>query len=343
MREVVATLLRTAERMFTASRNATRAEMNELVELCLPPTERGITLEDMLGVFRAAAGALWVRLADLVHRGQLTDPAMILDVSARGARLIGDLSHGVTVRYLEGDRIWLQRTDAERALVHGVLGNPPMIEEATRAAQALGLRLFGEWKCAVYVATGMELGGTSEEARRALAERRKTTQVTGALSTLGAEVVHLLVGDATPIPAPAGWTLGVGRVRTGTQGARTSYDEASEAAEVALRRGLPRLRANDALLDRVFLGSLSAGELAAEVLAPIQLEPEGRRDMLYETLEAYLDAGGSITAASRELNLHAQSMRYRVEKLREVLDDDLDDPEVRLQLHLAVKSRRLLD
>ena len=101
------------------------------------------------------------------------------------------------------------------------------------------------------------------------------------------------------------------------------------------------MTADDARLDRMILGSLSVPELAQGLLAPLADEAPARRDMLLKTLEAWLDEQGGATATARRLNLHVQSARYRIQQLREVLGDVMDDPEGRLQLHLAVKSIRV--
>jgi DNA-binding PucR family transcriptional regulator len=93
----------------------------------------------------------------------------------------------------------------------------------------------------------------------------------------------------------------------------------------------------------MIMGSLSAAELAAELLAVLDEQSPSRREMLLETLEAWLDEQGGATATAKRLNLHVQSARYRIEQLREVFGDVLDDPEGRLQLHLAVKSLRVTD
>ena len=63
--------------------------------------------------------------------------------------------------------------------------------------------------------------------------------------------------------------------------------------------------------------------------------------MLFETLEAWLDEQGSPTAVGRRLRLHVQSARYRIDQLRDVLGAAMEDPDQRLQLHLAVRARDL--
>lgn len=63
---------------------------------------------------------------------------------------------------------------------------------------------------------------------------------------------------------------------------------------------------------------------------------------LIETLEAYLDAGGSPRAAGRALHLHPNTIKYRMESIRQIVDEQaLTDPARRLGLHVALKIRHL--
>lgn len=63
--------------------------------------------------------------------------------------------------------------------------------------------------------------------------------------------------------------------------------------------------------------------------------------MLVETLETYLDLGGDVQATSARLNLHRSSLYYRLDRISRLLGRDLSDGLVRLDLHLALKIRRL--
>lgn len=319
-------------------RTATRAEVRELVEVCVPPTDQGVTLEDMLAVFAIAQRVLWDELHRVVDDGRVDDAELALDLGRVGVALLTDLSRGVTAEYLRGDRVWLQRRDAERALLRGVLETPPRTEEATRAAHALDLRLLGTWRVAVYepVEGALDVDALFD----ALESARLTWGVRGALTVVDGTVLLATQGD-DPLPAPDGARVGIGRDHEGVQGLRTSHDEATDALTVARRRSRLRLTVEEARTGRVVLGSLSAAALADEVLAPVDREPEGRREMLLETLEAWLDEQGSPTAVGRRLRLHVQSARYRIDQLREVLGPAMEDPDQRLQLHLAVRARHL--
>jgi PucR family transcriptional regulator, proline-responsive transcriptional activator len=59
------------------------------------------------------------------------------------------------------------------------------------------------------------------------------------------------------------------------------------------------------------------------------------------TLETYLDFGGDAKRTAAHLHLHRTTLYYRLGRVREALGVDLDDGLTRLDLHLALKHRRL--
>ncbi|MET8164393.1 helix-turn-helix domain-containing protein [Streptomyces sp. NPDC005329] len=58
---------------------------------------------------------------------------------------------------------------------------------------------------------------------------------------------------------------------------------------------------------------------------------------LVRTLAAYFDAGGDVSEAARRLVVHANTLRYRLGRVRERYGVDLDDPDTRLLLTLAAR------
>ena len=54
-------------------------------------------------------------------------------------------------------------------------------------------------------------------------------------------------------------------------------------------------------------------------------------------------AAGSPTATARLLNLHINSLYYRLQRLSELGGFDLDNPEVRFELQLALRVLRTSD
>lgn len=64
---------------------------------------------------------------------------------------------------------------------------------------------------------------------------------------------------------------------------------------------------------------------------------------LINTLEAYFSCRTNLSEAARRLNLHRNSLLYRVRRIEEVGQVDIQDPEALLALQVALKVRHLLD
>src|SRR5918997_3337501 len=77
-----------------------------------------------------------------------------------------------------------------------------------------------------------------------------------------------------------------------------------------------------------------------EQLGPLLTDPSPRTRALLETLEAYLAAGGRKAEAAPALHLERQSLYLRLRRIEEALDVSLEDEDVMLGLHLAVRAMR---
>jgi PucR C-terminal helix-turn-helix domain len=80
-----------------------------------------------------------------------------------------------------------------------------------------------------------------------------------------------------------------------------------------------------------------AGDLATTRLAPLAELPHSTRERLGETLRAWLDRPGQVRAVAAELDVHPQTVRYRLRQLRELFGDRLDDADARFELSLALR------
>jgi PucR family transcriptional regulator, purine catabolism regulatory protein len=142
---------------------------------------------------------------------------------------------------------------------------------------------------------------------------------------------------------------GVGR----TPGVETTpyaaMREATRAADIAASMGA----ASPAALHFARLGALRLifhladnPELRAfqrDVLGPLETSDAARRSEFVRTLEAFLRAGGNHMRAARDLNVHRNTLIYRLERIQELLGGtSLEDPETRLNLQLALKIRAAL-
>jgi PucR C-terminal helix-turn-helix domain len=79
-------------------------------------------------------------------------------------------------------------------------------------------------------------------------------------------------------------------------------------------------------------------ELRSRRLGPLQALGERTRERLQETLLAWLKAQGNRAATARALGVHEQTVRYRMNQLRELLGESLQDADVRFQLELALRA-----
>jgi hypothetical protein len=84
-----------------------------------------------------------------------------------------------------------------------------------------------------------------------------------------------------------------------------------------------------------------ARELADTRLEPLDSRTASSRGRLLETLAAWLDHQGNVPRVAEALQVHPQTVRYRLGQLRELFGDRLDDPDARFELALAVRVRGL--
>jgi PucR family transcriptional regulator, purine catabolism regulatory protein len=142
-------------------------------------------------------------------------------------------------------------------------------------------------------------------------------------------------GTAVDLPA-----IGVGFGSTDLDGARRSLVESHHvASSVSPTIDGPRYQRMADLGVRGLLHLLrDDGRLHAYVeqqIGPL-LRIAAEDDRLYRTLSAYLAAGGNKKAAAAAAHLSRAGLYERLARIESVLVTDLDDPERRLSLHLAV-------
>jgi sugar diacid utilization regulator len=143
------------------------------------------------------------------------------------------------------------------------------------------------------------------------------------------------------------WSAGLGEPAIGAANLRQSAIEARDAASLGrLTLGPRRIaRRSDLGIYRLLLALRDSGALAPYVRQTLQpLDDDARSgDLLLETLEAYFANNGNALRAAQQLHLHRNSMLYRLRRVSELLGQDLDDPDVRLSLQVALKGRRVLE
>ena len=83
------------------------------------------------------------------------------------------------------------------------------------------------------------------------------------------------------------------------------------------------------------------GALREQRLRPFAELGERTRERLESTLLTWLEQQGNRAATARMLGVHEQTVRYRMNQLRELLGEALDDPQARFELELSLRAARV--
>jgi PucR family transcriptional regulator, purine catabolism regulatory protein len=123
--------------------------------------------------------------------------------------------------------------------------------------------------------------------------------------------------------------------------------EALLAANVAEARGVIDLSFEETGAYRLLLPAMSEdpGELDGffdETVAPLVAYDEQYETELVRTLETFLDADGNVAGTAERLFTHRHTIRYRLERVKELSGLDVGSTDGRERLSLGLKAMRVL-
>jgi DNA-binding PucR family transcriptional regulator len=123
--------------------------------------------------------------------------------------------------------------------------------------------------------------------------------------------------------------------------------EALLAANVAEARGETELAFEDTGSYRLLLSAVSDDpqdlrSFHEETVAPLVAYDEEYETELLRTLETYLDVDGSVATTAQRLFTHRHTIRYRLERVRELTGLDVSSSDGRERLSLGLKAMRVL-
>jgi PucR C-terminal helix-turn-helix domain len=302
----------------------------------------GRTLDSLQSAYRVGARVAWRKLAATARAADL-DPEVLSLLAESIFAFIEELSAESVEGYAEARSAQEdERRRLRRELLRLLVREPPVDEADVRAAAAgAGWRL---------PRSAAALACPEADLDR-LARRLPDDALTARLDGLGAAVVSDPEGPGRlaeleraaerapaglgpagpPAELPASWTLA--RTVLGATGAGGIGPAASTAPA-----GL--VRVDDALTEVLLHQGRELVERIARRRLPAldELTPKARTRM-EETLLAYVREQGNAAATARALDVHPQTARYRLARLRELLGDDLDDADARFELELALRGR----
>jgi sugar diacid utilization regulator len=212
----------------------------------------------------------------------------------------------------------------------------------------------GDWRARVL--TVAERGARAVE-RRSLAalvrlgpggpERELVIVVPGRVPDPGRRAADAVRGELEMGLSNYVFTVALSRPASDPVDLHRAGAEALLAANVAEARGLGSLSFEETGAYRLLLPAISEdpAELERfheETVAPLVHYDEQYETELVRTLESFLDADGNVAKTAEKLFTHRHTIRYRLERVRELSGLDVGSTEGRERLSLGLKAMRVL-
>ncbi|SEC68529.1 PucR family transcriptional regulator [Streptomyces melanosporofaciens] len=147
--------------------------------------------------------------------------------------------------------------------------------------------------------------------------------------------------DRAAAAAPHGDELVIGlSAPAGPVAAAAAYRQAEQALSVARRRGRMLVEHEQVAAGSVLplLADDAVRAFADGMLRALHEHDATGRGDLVASLRAWLSRHGQWDAAAADLGVHRHTLRYRMRRVEEILGRSLDDPDVRMELWLALKA-----
>ncbi|MBF6045666.1 PucR family transcriptional regulator [Streptomyces sp. NRRL B-1677] len=119
-----------------------------------------------------------------------------------------------------------------------------------------------------------------------------------------------------------------------------AFRQAEQALSVARRRGRVLVEHEEVAAGSVLplLADDAVRAFADGMLRALHEHDATGRGDLVASLRAWLSRHGQWDAAAADLGVHRHTLRYRMRRVEEILGRSLDDPDVRMELWLALKA-----
>jgi hypothetical protein len=296
---------------------------------------QGRTLDSLQAAYRVGARVAWRRLARVGREAELDSEVLSLLAEAIFAyidELSADSVDGYAAARSESDDVRRRRRQELVALLMREPAADP--GDVRAAAQAAG------WKVPRQLATLC----CAEDDLTAIARRLPADALVTSFEGLGCALIadpagpgrsKEIVRAAAKRAATLGPSSEPGQTRDSWQLAKVAL-RALEAGAVSADA---LLRTEDHLADLLLFESGALAEMiAARRLAAFDSLTENARARMRETALAFVRQRGNSVEMAAELHVHPQTARYRVARLRELLGDDLDDPDARFELEIALRA-----
>lgn len=146
--------------------------------------------------------------------------------------------------------------------------------------------------------------------------------------------------------AKANFVIGIGRPGNGPAKWIHSLQQARESWRLGKEwKGAPITYFGDLGLYQLLtaLGSNpEAMRFFRKTLGRLISHDDNKNAELVDTLEAFFDCHGNLSQTANRLHIHRNTLTYRLERIAVITQLDLDDPDARFSLQLALKLRPVM-
>lgn len=320
---------------------------DEAFDLARTIARRGLGLTVLLKTYRVAQRAVWSYVTETVQEG-ITDgdlrSAVLVRFWDRVSRWIDGSVEELVAAYAEERELWRRGALAQRAdAVHAILHGDDVDLDAM--GELLGHPLRQHHTAFVlWAADGSDVVRALEGSMSALGAALGCTHPLNIAS--GARGAWCWAATPTT-PAPEalasvtlrpGIRAAVGSPAPGLAGFRSSHREALAAQSVALAGEGDAPVTWYADVELACLAGGIGGMAALRVLVARELgglaAPDEATARLRRTVHRYLATGGSADLAGKELSLHRNTVRYRIQQAEQLLGHSVHERRVYLELAL---------
>lgn len=284
-------------------RSPTEPELAVRRELGRRRAQQGMPAEDIMRAFRIGYGVLWEILTEIVHGFGPAHARALLDQAARVWMTFDDVTSAVAEAHAEVvARQHLDRRRRALGLLNGIQRLPEGSQETEELCRSLDLDLHAAFTVAVQDCNDL---ATPDRHRTVTIEQPNRTVVIVSSNGSSPQIERTL---ADILNDAGGRHVGIGVTRHGLHGAQQSLRDAECAHHAARACDFATVHFRDhwlaclALQDRDQLDALVAPAVQA-------LEHDAT---LLDTLRRYLANSGNLSAAGKELRIHANTVGYRL-------------------------------
>lgn len=320
----------------------------QIFDLARTMARRGYELPLLLSVYRIGQRALWHFITDVLQT-QVADPALrsavLLQFWSHAAHWLDTSVEALIVKFTEERELWQRGALARRAaVVSRILAGGPVDIDAAAETLAYPLRqshtAFTLRVDARIAESDIQplIESTARAVSAALRGSRPLIVSSGARSAwCWTATPQITTGAAMPqFPPSVSGTAGI--CHSGLDGFRLSHLEAVAALAVTEGRDSGFVLFKDVEIACLAAGLLDEDARAAFVRRQLRglADADDATHRLRDTLRVYLQNGADAAVAGELLNLHPNTVRYRIRQAEKKLGHSISYQRVQIELALEI-------